>query len=296
MGGKGGGGDGGAAAAAAAEAARKARIAGNIDAVKRQFFAPETLREVPDASTVPDPIFGQRTVPKSFYQDQYDDVGQTRYVPEQFVINQAEIDQAQKAIDDANEFNANRPLTGNPTEARLASFQDIEDRVRQRFLPDFEQDIKDAKRELGFALSRRSLRGSSAQADAEERLQDRIGEGRREIDQRVAGARSEKEAFDQQLLNNLISQAQSDISRSSLLGGVGSSFLANTNRAITGANQQAFGNIFQDVGSLFKEINDQRAIQQGLSNAALFANQLRQDPTNLFSSQKGTSGNITDFS
>ena len=145
-------------------------------------------------------------------------------------------------------------------------------------------------------MSRRSLRGSSAQADAEERLQDRIGEGRREIAQRVAGARSEKEAFDQQLLNNLISQAKSDISSSSMLGGVGSSFFANNNSAITGANQQAFGNIFQDVGSLFKEINDQRAIQQGLSNAALFANQLRQDPTNLFSSQKGTSGNITDFS
>ena len=230
MGGKGGGGDGGAAAAQAAEDARKARIAGNIDAVKQRFFA----------------------------------------------------------------TGADGNLTENPTQARLASFADIEDRVRGRFLPDFEQDISDAKRELKFALSRRSLGGSTAQLDAEERLRDRIGDGRRNIDQRVAGARSEKEALDQTLMNNLVGQAQSDVSRSALMGGVGSSMLANSNRAVTAANQQAMGNMFQDVGSLFKEINDQKAVQSGLANAAIFASQMRQNPTNLFSSQKGTSGSVTD--
>lgn len=296
MGGKGGGGDGGASARAEqAERARRARIADNISAVKGQFFAKEAPRTVPDASTVPDPIFGTRNVYKTFYQDQYDGLGQSRLTPERYVTNQSEIDQAQGAIDEAIAFNENRPLTDRPTQARLESLEDIENRVRDRFLPDFEQDIFDAQRELKFALSRRNLLGSSAQADAEERLADRIGEGRRSIDQRVASARSEKESLDQQLMNNLISQAQADVSRDALLGGVGQSFIANRNRAVNLANQQAFGNIFQDVGSLFKEINDQRAIQSGLANSALFANRVRNNPVNLFSDNKEYSGSVTDI-
>ena len=191
-------------------------------------------------------------------------------------------------------YNANRPFTNQYTPARLASFEDIENRVRDRFLPDFEQDIGDARRELKFALSRRNLLGSSAQADAEARLMDRIGEGRRSIDQRVAGARSEKEALDQSLMNNLMAQAQSDVSRGSLLGGIGTSFMANKNRAINMANQQAMGNIFQDVGSLFKEIQDQRSIQQGMANAALFASQSRSNPYNMMMGQKGTSGSVIE--
>mgnify|MGYP003146955597 FL=1 len=279
MGKGGGGGDGGAAAAAAAEAARKARIADNIQAVKSQFFAREAERDVPEA------IWGSRM--KSVYDD-----GTQTYskVPEQYVTNQS-------AIDEANSWNKDRPFTDAYTQPRMTALDDIEGRVRDRFLPDFEQDIGDARRELKFALSRRNLLGSSAQADAEERLQDRIGEGRRGIDQRVAGARSEKEALDQQLMNNLIGQAQADVSRSSLLGGIGSSFLANTDRAINAANQQSMGNMFQDVGSLFKEINDQKAIQQGMANAAMFSNAMRNNPTNLFggNSTSGSSGDIVDW-
>jgi hypothetical protein len=278
MGKGGGGGDGGAAAAAAAEAARKARIAGNITAVKERFFGREAERDIPEA------LYGSRM--KSV-QDEY---GNYNQVPEQYVTNQS-------AIDEATNWNESRPFTDNPTQARLTAFGGIEDRVRDRFLPDFEQDIGDARRELKFALSRRNLLGSSAQADAEMRLQDRIGEGRRGIDQRVAGARSEKEALDQQLMNNLIGQAQADVSRSSLLGGVGSSFLANTNRAINAANQQSMGNMFQDVGSLFKEINDQKAIQQGMANAAMFSSAMRGNPTNLFTgnSTSGSDGDVQDW-
>ena len=274
MGKGGGGGDGGAAAAAAAEAARKARIAGNIEAVKSQFFAREAERDVPEA------LYGSRM--KSVYDE---DSGRYNQVPEQYVTNQA-------AIDEATGWNENRPFTDRATEGRLSSLTDIESRIRDRFLPDFEQDIGDAKRELKFALSRRSLLGSSAQADAEERLFDRIGEGRRAIDQRVASGRSEKEALDQQLMNNLISQAQADVSRSSLLGGIGSSFLSNKNRAVNMANQQAMGNIFTDVGSLFKEIQDQKAIQQGMANAAIFANQSRYNPVSSLSNVKPYSGNV----
>ena len=98
-------------------------------------------------------------------------------------------------------------------------------------------------------------------------------------------------------MNNLIGQAQADVSRSSLLGGIGSSFLSNTNRAINAANQQSMGNIFQDVGSLFKEINDQKAIQQGMTNAAMWANTMRNNPTNLFtgSSTGNSNETITDW-
>lgn len=285
MGGKGGGGgDGGAAAAAAEEKARKERIESNIRAIKGQFFqradpTPVPGQEMGKVQTGLDYLPGQENWDQSVRQVPVYGTG---------VINQDEIDRI-------NAQNEARGFTDQPTQSRLNAFQDIEQRVRDRFLPDFEQDIGDAKRELKFALSRRSLGGSTAQLDAEERLRDRIGHGRRGIDQRVAQARSEKEALDQNLLNNLIGQAQSDVSRSSLMGGLGSSFLANANRAVTGANQQAMGNIFQDVGSLFKEINDQRAVQQGLTNAAIFASQMRQNPTNLFSSQKGTSGSITDI-
>jgi|21_taG_2_1085346.scaffolds.fasta_scaffold00651_16 hypothetical protein len=230
MGGKGGGGgDGGAAAARAAEEARKARIAGNIDAVKGMFY---------------------------------------------------------------------NPGTDDPTQARLDSFADIESRVRNRFVPDFEQDIGDARRELKFALSRRNLLGSSGQVDAQARLDDRIAEGQRSISERVASARSAKESYDQNLMNNLIGQAQSDVSRGSLLGGLGANLLSNSNRAISQANQQAMGNIFGDVGTLFKEINDQRAVQAGLANAGLIAAQQNSTrPSSLYSknSQSGSGGNVSNY-
>ena len=277
MGKGGGGGDGGAAAAQAAENARRSRIAENIKAVKQQFYGQPVAQDVPEA------IMGNRQV--SVYDSSLDG---DRLENQSYVTNQG-------AIDSANSYNSNRGFTNQPTQARMASFDNVESRVRDRFLPDFEQDIGDAQRELKFALSRRSLLGGSGQLDAEERLQDRIGEGRRVIDQRVASARSGKEALDQQLMNSLIGQAQSDVSRSSLLGGVGSSFLANTNSAINSANQQSMSNMFQDVGSLFKEINDQKAIQQGMANAAMFSGAMRNNPTNLFgnNSTDQNSGSIT---
>ena len=221
MGGKGGGGDGGASAARAEENARKARISGNIEAVKGMFF---------------------------------------------------------------------NPGTEDPTQGRMDAFADVENRVRNRFTPDFEQDIGDARRELKFALSRRNLLGSSGQVDAQSRLDDRIAEGQRGISERVASARSAKEGFDQNLMNNLLGQAQSDVSRSSLLGGLGANLLSNSNRAVSQINQQAMGNMFGDVGNLFKEINDQRAIQSGLANAGMFANQQNSTrPSSLHSANAQTS-------
>ena len=301
--GKGGGGDGGAAeAAAAAEAARRSRIASNIEAVKGQFFNKETPRVVPAGIsrtvTETNPAYTQAIQDYRESQDDWGGVSAQSLrdrgysIPEEMRTRTYNTNQA--AIDEAVAYNTNRPFTNQYTPARLASFEDIENRVRDRFLPDFEQDIGDARRELKFALSRRNLLGSSAQADAEARLMDRIGEGRRSIDQRVAGARSEKEALDQSLMNNLMAQAQSDVSRGSLLGGIGTSFMANKNRAINMANQQAMGNIFQDVGSLFKEIQDQRSIQQGMANAALFASQSRSNPYNMMMGQKGTSGSVIE--
>jgi len=189
------------------------------------------------------------------------------------------------------------PGTEDPTQARLDSFADIESRVRNRFTPDFDQDIGDAQRELKFALSRRNLLGSSGQVDAESRLDDRIAEGQRGISERVASARSGKETYDQNLMNNLLGQAQSDVSRTSLLGGLGASLSANSDRAISQVNQQALGNIFGDVGNLFKEINDQRAVQAGLGNANLLQAQQNTNPSNLFSrnSQAGGNGVTTTF-
>ena len=134
MGKGGGGGDGGAAAAAAAEAARKARIAGNIQAVKSQFFAREAERDIPEA------LWGSRM--KSVYDSNSDSY---RDQPEQYVTNQA-------AIDEATAWNKDRPFTDAYTQPRMTALDDIEGRVRDRFLPDFEQDIGDARRELKFAV------------------------------------------------------------------------------------------------------------------------------------------------
>ena len=282
--GKGGGGDGGASARAEQmERERRERIAGNIRAVKEQFYTTEEPREVPD------PIMGQVEIGKKYAPGTE---GQDMSLPTIPVYGERVTNQ--DAIDEVVNWNKARPFTDQPIQARLDSVQDIENRVRERYLPDFEQDIGDAKRELKFALSRRSLLHGSAQADAEGRLMDRIGEGRRSIDQKVASARSEKESLDQQLMNNLISQAQSDVSRGSLLGGIEHSFLANRNRAVNLANQQAFGNIFQDVGSLFKEINDQRAIQTGLANSALLASRARNNPVRMFSDNKSYAGDVID--
>jgi len=95
--GGGGGGDGGAAAR---EAARRARITGNIEAVKARFYD---------------------------------------------------------------------PVTGQITAGRQGLLSDVGTRIENRYLPEFQDESKDAQRELKFALSRRGLLGGSAQSDAQTR-------------------------------------------------------------------------------------------------------------------------------
>jgi len=295
--GKGGGGSSAAAEMAAREAARRSRIAGNVQAVKERFFAKESPRVVPDASSVPEPIYATRQVPRTFYVDQYDDQGQTRYVPEQYATNQAEMDAAQKAIDDAVAYNQNLPLSDNPTAERLSAFEDIEQRVRNRFLPEFQDTTTDARRELKFALARRGIFGGSAQGDAERRFRDRVVQGENEIASRAVAARNEKERLDNNLMNNLINQAQADTERSALLSGIGATQLSNANRAMSSATDRALATNFSDVGTLFKRINDQNALRAGVGNntalAQLLGNRMGSNILSTNYSGGGNYGSIT---
>jgi len=162
-----------------------------------------------------------------------------------------------------------------PTPERLARFEDIENRTREFFTPQFEEDVKTAQRELNFALARRGTFGGSAQVDAEKRLQDKIALGEREIGQRVVGARTEAERLDNLLLDNLLNQANNDSDAASVLGGIRSSQIANTNQALSGITRQQLGQTFDNVGTLFKDINDSatfnNAAQQGAQLAALLS-------------------------
>ena len=270
MGGKGGGGGNPAAEAAAREAARRARISANIGAVKARFYAPNVAKPVPEA------IYGSRMV------SQYDpSTGETRQVPEQYATNQA-------AIDEATAYNKDPGLSDNPTAERLAAMSDIEDRVRNRFIPEFADQTSDARRELKFALARRGIFGGSAQIDAEGRFRDRVAEGEREIGERAVSARNEKMRLDTNLMNNLISQAQADTERSALLSGIGASQLSNASRAQSAATDRALATGFGDVGTLFKKINDQRALQSGIGStsnlARLLGGNQNQSTADLFAS------------
>jgi hypothetical protein len=165
-------------------------------------------------------------------------------------------------------------VSGNePTPERLQRFEDIENRTRDFFTPQFEEDVKTAQRELNFALARRGTFGGSAQIDAEKRLQDKIALGEREIGQRVIGARTEAERLDNQLLDNLLNQANSDSDAAGVLGGIRSSQIANTDQALSRITSQQLGQTFDNVGTLFKDINDtaafNNAAQQGAQLAAL---------------------------
>ena len=279
--GKGGGGDGGAAeAAAAAEAARRSRIASNIEAVKGQFFNKETPRVVPAGIsrtvTETNPAYTQAI---QDYRESQDDWGA---IDDQSLIDRGYLrgidpqrtrtyNTNQAAIDAATTYNKNVPLTDQPTAARLAAFEDIENRVRNRFIPEFRDTTTDARRELKFALARRGIFGGSAQLDAEGRFRDRVAEGENEIGQRVVSARNEKQRLDTNLLNNLISQAQADTERSALMSGIGATQLSNASRAQQAATDRALATNFADVGTLFKKINDQRALQQGIGNTSNLA-------------------------
>ena len=280
MGGKGGGGGNPAAEAAAREAARRARISGNIRAVKQRFYAMEPGKDVPEA------IYGTRMV------QQYDpNLDTYSPVPQQYATNQA-------AIDEATKWNAERPLSDNPTAERLAAMSDIEDRVRNRFIPEFADQTSDARRELKFALARRGIFGGSAQIDAEGRFRDRVSEGEREIGERAVSARNEKMRLDTNLMNNLISQAQADTERSALLSGIGASQLSNASRAQSAATDRALATGFGDVGTLFKKINDQRALQSGIGStsnlARLLGGNQNQSTADLFASgSTAYGGNLT---
>ena len=280
MGGKGGGGGNPAAEAAAREAARRARISGNIRAVKQRFYAMEPEKDVPES------IWGSRM--KTVWDE---DHNRDIQVPEQYVTNQA-------AIDEATKWNEERPLTDNPTAERLAAMSDIEDRVRNRFIPEFADQTSDARRELKFALARRGIFGGSAQLDAEGRFRDRVAEGEREIGERAVSARNEKMRLDTNLMNNLISQAQADTERSALLSGIGASQLSNASRAQSAATDRALATGFGDVGTLFKKINDQRALQAGIGStsnlARLLGGNQNQSTADLFASgNTAYGGNVT---
>ena len=278
MGGKGGGGGNPAAEAAAREAARRARISANIGAVKARFYAPNVAKPVPEA------IYGSRMV------SQYDpNTGETRQVPEQYATNQA-------AIDEATAYNKDPGLSDSPTAERLAAMSDIEDRVRNRFIPEFADQTSDARRELKFALARRGIFGGSAQIDAEGRFRDRVAEGEREIGERAVSARNEKMRLDTNLMNNLISQAQADTERSALLSGIGASQLSNASRAQSAATDRALATGFGDVGTLFKKINDQRALQAGIGStsnlARLLGGNQNQSTADLFASGNKAYGGV----
>ena len=303
MGGKGGGGGGAAAAAAQREAARRARISANIKAVKSRFYAPATEREVPEA------IPGMRVNPNYApavrrYEEEVregiypagDPGGLERYtrnIPQQVPYNVN-----QSAISSALAYNRDLPLTDQPTPERLAAFEDIENRVRNRFIPEFQDTTTDARRELKFALARRGIFGGSAQIDAEGRFRDRVAEGENEIGQRVLSARNEKERLDTNLLNNLINQAQADTEQSVLLSGVGASQLSNASRAQQAATDRALATNFADVSTLFKKINDQRAFQSGIGTtsnlAAILGLNRNQSTADLLGrTQPGSFGTVT---
>ena len=281
MGGKGGGGGNPAAEAAAREAARRARIAGNIKAVKARFYAPGTPRDVPEGITgmqanpayaatiaryAPDEHNTGITAGSQAAEDYVRRAGHLEGISptRQYNTNQA-------AIDPATAYNQNIPLTDQPTAERLAAFEDIENRIRNRFMPEFRDTTTDARRELKFALARRGIFGGSAQLDAEGRFRDRVAEGENEIGQRVVSGRNEKQRLDTNLLNNLISQAQADTERSALMSGIGATQLSNASRAQQAATDRALATNFADVGTLFKKINDQRALQQGIGNTSNLA-------------------------
>ena len=277
--GKGGGGGGGAAEAQAArEAARRARIGSSIEAIKRRFFAPKNAPiDIPT---------GTPFAVEQRYQD--DNSG-----GQQLVDFQKKGFSNQGAIDSANAFNLE--IGDKPTATRQAGFDDLQERVRSRFLPEFKDTVTDARRELKFALARRGIFGGSAQGDAENRFADRISEGEREISDRVTSASNEKERLDQSLINNLISQAQSDVSQSTLLSGLGSSLQSNNNRALTSATNSNLNTLFTDVGTLFKDINDSRALQQGFSGAGGLGSLLGQDKgiSGIFSGRGESSGTVS---
>lgn len=158
-----------------------------------------------------------------------------------------------------------------PTPEREERFVDIENRTREFFTPKFEEDVKTAQRELNFALARRGTFGGSAQIDAEKRLSDKVALGERDIGQKVIGARTEAERLDNLLLNDLLNQANADGDAEGILGGVRSGQIANTDQALSNITRQQVPNVFDNVGTLFKDIHDTAIVNNNANQAANLA-------------------------
>lgn len=175
------------------------------------------------------------------------------------------------------------------TPEREKRFVDIENRTREFFTPNFKQDVSDAQRELKFALARRGTFGGSAQIDAEGRLQDKIQLGERDIGQKVIGARNEAERLDQALLNNLLDQANSDGDRASIISGIPSAQIANAESALGAITRNQLENQFANVGTLFKDISDTRAFNQGTQDGAKLAALLGKNSNPFINASSGSS-------
>ena len=158
------------------------------------------------------------------------------------------------------------PTTGKITAGREALLDDVGQRIENRYLPEFQDESKDAQRELKFALARRGLLGGSAQVDAEGRYQDRIAKGERDISNRVLAGRAEQERLDNALMDSLIAQANADADRDVLLAGLSNQQSTNASNAAARITQNQFPNLFSDVSTLFKKINDTAQFNRGLTS------------------------------
>lgn len=182
------------------------------------------------------------------------------------------------------------PNTGELIPSRQQALDDVEQKVQQRFLPEFERDTGNAQRELKFALARRGLIGGSAQSDASSRLRQRVADTERDIAQRAIVARNEAERGQQALMDNLIAQAQADTDQSILLNQASSGKNAAINRAVENAKAQALPNAFQDVGTLFKDIVERRNFNQGIRAGLTGSGFRTSTPSSLFGSGSSNSG------
>ena len=274
--GGGGGGDGGAAAR---EAARKGRVDSSIRAINELFFGRKNAQVdvpagIPFARELRD--FGGGGIGG--------DTGGEQYYQRPGFSNQAAISAA----------NANNSALGtNLTPERIAALDNVQSTIENKFLPELEEDTSDAKRELKFALARRGLLGGSAQSDASGRLRERVSDTERDIGSRALVARNSAEASQQRLLDNLTAQAQADTDQSILLNQATSGQNAAVNSAVDTANAQQLPNVFQDVGSLFKQIVDKNNLNTGLRQG-LNPNSQNSTTTSLFGGAGSpTSGSIT---
>lgn len=261
-----GGGGSGGGDAQAREDARQGRVKSLQSDIRARFFqrGPDTQELVSEA------------VPASF------DDGSGDFIPTP----------AQPAV-----FKTVRgEISDIPTEERKARFADIEARTRNFFIPDFNEDTRDAQRELGFALARRGTFSGSAELDAQKRLNDQVRKGERLIGTKVAGARSAAESADERLINSLLNEATADPDAEGLLSGIKSSQLVNADQALANAQVGGIENVFANVGSLFKDIRDTQVFNQNSASSASLAQLLgrQNQPFAVNSRQNSFGGTISN--